>query len=74
MTAPRPYTLVAELTYRCPLRCPYCSNPINLQLKKGELGTEQWCQVFSDAAELGVVQLHLSGGRGNRLLGPLDQR
>ncbi|MBM4254790.1 MAG: pyrroloquinoline quinone biosynthesis protein PqqE [Deltaproteobacteria bacterium] len=62
MAAPRPYTLVAELTYRCPLRCPYCSNPIDLQLKKGELTTEQWCQVFSDAAELGVIQLHLSGG------------
>ena len=62
MVAPRPYTLVAELTYRCPLRCPYCSNPIDLQLKKGELSTEQWCRVFSDAAELGVVQLHLSGG------------
>ncbi len=62
MAAPRPYTLVAELTYRCPLRCPYCSNPINLQLVKTELTTEQWCRVFSEAAELGVVQLHLSGG------------
>jgi pyrroloquinoline quinone biosynthesis protein E len=62
MAAPRPYTLVAELTYRCPLRCPYCSNPIDLQLKKSEMSTEQWCRVFSEAAELGVVQLHLSGG------------
>lgn len=62
MAAPRPYTLVAELTYRCPLRCPYCSNPINLQLTEAELSTEQWRQVFSDAADLGVVQLHLSGG------------
>jgi pyrroloquinoline quinone biosynthesis protein E len=62
MAAPRPYTLVAELTYRCPLRCPYCSNPINLRLKETELSTEQWQRVFSEAAELGVVQLHLSGG------------
>jgi pyrroloquinoline quinone biosynthesis protein E len=62
MAAPRPYTLVAELTYRCPLRCPYCSNPINLQLAQTELSTEQWRQVFSDAADLGVVQVHLSGG------------
>ena len=27
MTAPRPYALLAEITYRCPLHCPYCSNP-----------------------------------------------
>lgn len=62
MTAPRPYTLVAELTYRCPLRCPYCSNPVNFHAMREELTTDQWCQVFSDAADLGVVQLHLSGG------------
>jgi len=62
MTTPRPYTLVAELTYRCPLRCPYCSNPVNFHAMREELSTEQWCQVFSEAADLGVVQLHLSGG------------
>lgn len=62
MAAPRPYTLVAELTYRCPLRCLYCSNPINLQLMQAELSTEQWRRVFSEAADLGVVQVHLSGG------------
>ena len=62
MAVPRPYTLVAELTYRCPLRCPYCSNPINLQLTQTELSTEQWQRVFSEAADLGVVQVHLSGG------------
>jgi pyrroloquinoline quinone biosynthesis protein E len=62
MAVPRPYTLVAELTYRCPLRCPYCSNPINLQLSQTELSTEQWQRVFSEASELGVVQVHLSGG------------
>ncbi len=62
MSAPRPYTLVAELTYRCPLRCLYCSNPLDFQARRDELTTEQWCQTFSDAAEMGVVQLHLSGG------------
>jgi PqqA peptide cyclase len=61
-TCPRPYTLVAELTYRCPLQCPYCSNPVNFQAMREELSTEQWCKTFSEAADLGVVQLHLSGG------------
>ncbi|HLX37876.1 MAG TPA: radical SAM protein, partial [Candidatus Binataceae bacterium] len=60
--APRPYTLVAELTYRCPLRCVYCSNPIDFAHRRDELSTEQWCRAFSDAAQLGVIQLHLSGG------------
>ena len=62
MTTPRPYTLVAELTYRCPLRCLYCSNPVDFDRARRELTTEQWCEAFSQAAELGVVQLHLSGG------------
>ncbi len=60
--APRPYTLVAELTYRCPLRCVYCSNPVDFARSRAELSTSQWCGVFAQAAELGVVQLHLSGG------------
>jgi pyrroloquinoline quinone biosynthesis protein E len=60
--APRPYTLVAELTYRCPLRCLYCSNPVDFAHLRDELSTAQWCRAFSEAAELGVVQLHLSGG------------
>jgi pyrroloquinoline quinone biosynthesis protein E len=59
---PRPYTLIAELTYRCPLRCPYCSNPIDLNAHKNELSTEDWCRVLGEAEELGVVQLHLTGG------------
>ena len=62
MAVPRPYTLVAELTYRCPLQCPYCSNPVNFQAMREELSTEQWRRTFSEAADLGVVQLHLSGG------------
>jgi pyrroloquinoline quinone biosynthesis protein E len=60
--APRPYTLVAELTYRCPLRCVYCSNPLDFALSRDELSTDQWRRAISEAAELGVVQLHLSGG------------
>ena len=59
---PRPYTLVAELTYRCPLRCPYCSNPLELERHRQELDTATWLRVFAEAEELGVVQLSLSGG------------
>jgi pyrroloquinoline quinone biosynthesis protein E len=62
MAVPRPYTVVAEITYTCPLRCLYCSNPVNFAEAKDELSTDQWSRVFSDAAALGVVQLHLSGG------------
>lgn len=62
ISAPRPYTLVAELTYRCPLRCVYCSNPVDYQRSRSELSADEWRRVFSQAAELGVVQLHLSGG------------
>ncbi len=58
---PRPYTLVAELTYRCPLRCPYCSNPVT-QERGAELDTASWRGVFEGAAELGVLQAHLTGG------------
>lgn len=62
--APRPYTLIAELTYRCPLRCPYCSNPTNLaeHEKNGELATAEWQRVLEQASELGVVQVHFTGG------------
>ncbi len=60
--APRPYTLVAELTYRCPLRCIYCSNPVDFAHTRDELSTAEWRRTISEAAELGVVQLHLSGG------------
>ena len=56
------YTLVAELTHRCPLACPYCSNPKELVHGQDELSTDQWMQVVDDAAALGVMQVHLSGG------------
>jgi pyrroloquinoline quinone biosynthesis protein E len=57
-----PYTLVAELTHRCPLACPYCSNPTKLVRGPDELSTELWLRVIDEAAELGVMQLHLTGG------------
>ena len=62
MSPPRPYTVVAELSYRCPLKCVYCSNPIEFHTMLDELSTEQWCQTFTEAADLGVIQLHFSGG------------
>lgn len=58
----RPYTLVAELTYRCPLRCVYCSNPLDWARRSDELDTATWVRVFREAEELGVVQLNLTGG------------
>lgn len=57
-----PFGLLAELTYRCPLHCPYCSNPLNLSSYSEELTTEEWARVFTEARALGVLQLHLSGG------------
>jgi len=60
--APRPFTLVAELTYRCPLRCVYCSNPLEYARHGDELDTAAWLRVFEEAEELGVVQLNLTGG------------
>jgi PqqA peptide cyclase len=62
MTTDRPTTLLAELTHRCPLRCPYCSNPLDLIRAEAELTTEDWKRVFSQARALGVLQLGLSGG------------
>jgi pyrroloquinoline quinone biosynthesis protein E len=59
---PRPYTLVAELTYRCPLACGYCSNPLDLARHARELETADWVRVFGEAAALGVLQLNLTGG------------
>ncbi len=57
-----PVGLLAELTHRCPLQCPYCSNPLALERAAGELSTEAWLDVLAQAADLGVLQLHLSGG------------
>ncbi len=61
MTAPRPYALLAEITYRCPLHCPYCSNPTHAR-KDRELTTDEWNRVIREAAALGVLQIGFSGG------------
>ncbi|TAN47005.1 MAG: pyrroloquinoline quinone biosynthesis protein PqqE [Methylococcaceae bacterium] len=60
MTKPR--WLLAELTYRCPLQCPYCSNPLDYVAHSNELTTDEWKRVFSEARAMGAVQLGLSGG------------
>jgi pyrroloquinoline quinone biosynthesis protein E len=60
--ADRIYTLIAELTYRCPLRCPYCSNPLDFNAKRSELTTDEWRRVFTEAEELGALQVNLTGG------------
>ena len=57
-----PRWLLAELTYACPLQCPYCSNPIDYTSHHEELSTEEWKRVFSEARAMGAVQLGLSGG------------
>jgi PqqA peptide cyclase len=57
-----PLGMLAELTHRCPLACPYCSNPLALEGREGELDTATWARVFREAAALGVLQVHLSGG------------
>src|SRR5215212_11956286 len=64
MSPPRPYTLVAELSYQCPLHCPYCSNPVDIggPRWRTELETEHWTRVFAEARRLGVLQLALTGG------------
>jgi PqqA peptide cyclase len=64
----RPYGMLAELTYDCPLHCPYCSNPLNLADYREELTTQEWQRVLAEARNLGVLQLHLSGGE------PLQRR
>ena len=61
-TMNRPFGLLAELTYRCPLACPYCSNPLDLAGYRDELDTAEWLRVFDEARDLGVLQCHLSGG------------
>lgn len=62
MDGERPYTLVAELTYACPLRCVYCSNPVDFAKHKDRLSASDWGRVFAEADELGVMQLNLTGG------------
>lgn len=54
--------MLAELTHRCPLQCPYCSNPLELTRRSDELTADEWGDIFQQAAHLGVLQVHLSGG------------
>jgi pyrroloquinoline quinone biosynthesis protein E len=57
-----PVAMLAQLTHRCPLQCPYCSNPLKLLKATDELRTGEWLRVIDQAAALGVLQVHLSGG------------
>lgn len=57
-----PLWLLAELTYRCPLQCPYCSNPVEIAKYKDELSTEDWIRVMRQARKMGAAQLGFSGG------------
>jgi PqqA peptide cyclase len=57
-----PLALLAELSHRCPLRCPYCSNPLELERASNELDQATWQRVLSEAAALGALQVHFSGG------------
>ncbi len=57
-----PLALLAELTHRCPLSCPYCSNPVELERAASELTEAEWRRVLGEAASLGVLQVHFSGG------------
>ena len=59
---PPPMAVLLELTHRCPLQCPYCSNPIQMEQVKGELSTAEWKSVLDQAVKLGVLQVHFSGG------------
>ena len=60
--APAPLNLIAELTYRCPLQCPYCSNPLGFRDYREALSAEDWGRVFDESAALGVVHVGLTGG------------
>ena len=57
-----PVAVLLELTHRCPLQCPYCSNPLELDRGSTELTTDEWKKVLSELAEIGVLQVHFSGG------------
>jgi pyrroloquinoline quinone biosynthesis protein E len=62
LCARAPIGMLCELTHRCPLQCPYCSNPVELERANVELTTAEWQDVMRQAAQLGVLQIHLSGG------------
>jgi len=57
-----PLAVLAELTHRCPLQCSYCSNPLELEKSSNELTTDEWFKIIDELAEIGVLQIHFSGG------------
>lgn len=57
-----PFWLLAELTYRCPLHCVFCYNPVNYASIESELNTQEWIRVMQEARALGAAQLGFSGG------------
>ena len=59
-----PLAVLLELTHKCPLQCPYCSNPVEMERARNELTTEEWKRVLDELAEIGVLQVHFSGGAG----------
>lgn len=57
-----PLWLLAEVTYKCPLHCVFCYNPVDYATQPAELSTEDWLRVLREGREMGAVQLGLSGG------------
>lgn len=57
-----PLWLLAEVTYKCPLHCVFCYNPVDYATQPEELSTEDWLRVLREGREMGAVQLGLSGG------------
>jgi len=57
-----PVSILFELTHRCPLQCPYCSNPLQLEQAANELTTQQWSDLMEQAVKMGILQVHFSGG------------
>ena len=53
-----PYAVLAELTHRCPLQCPYCSNPVELERSSNELETRDWLRVIEQSADMGILHIH----------------
>lgn len=59
----KPMWLVLELTYRCPLKCVWCNNPLDFdQYANKELSTDEWKRILREGRELGALQLGFSGG------------
>ena len=72
MRPTHPLNLIAELTYRCPLRCPYCSNPLSYAKQRDDLATNDWVHIFEQASRMGIVHLGLTGGEPT-LRGDLEE-